>query len=124
MYTTLDCDFLETEFFYTSHHSGQGEKDNIDTLSWLKWAPSSEEVNHNTQDNPSQEVDHNTQNESLVSSQSSEPTFSATNQDPPSPLTKVSNSQFNEELNLMLKHMEIFNIMKLILIPLTIMSVL
>ncbi|KAJ0868825.1 putative RNA-directed DNA polymerase [Helianthus annuus] len=89
MYTTLNCDFLETEFFYTSQHSGQGEKEYIDTLGWLKWAPSPEEINQNTQDNPSQEANHNTQDESLTSNQSSEPIVSAANQDPPSPVTNI-----------------------------------
>ncbi|KAJ0589411.1 putative RNA-directed DNA polymerase [Helianthus annuus] len=84
MYTTMNCDFLETEFFYTSQLSDQGEKEHNDTLSWLKWVPSSEEVNHSNQE------------ESLASQQSSEPTFSATNQDPPSPVSgEVSSSQTN-----------------------------
>ncbi|KAJ0503054.1 putative RNA-directed DNA polymerase [Helianthus annuus] len=83
MYTTMDCDFLETEFFYTAQHNGQGESD-IDTLSWLKLFPSSQEVVHNTHDesSTSQETDEST-------------STSATNQDPPIlvPEPEASNSQ-------------------------------
>ncbi|KAM0029928.1 putative RNA-directed DNA polymerase [Helianthus debilis subsp. tardiflorus] len=104
---------------------GQGEKEYIDTLGWLKWAPSPEEINQNTQeepltsnkssepivsavnqdppspvtntqDNPSQEANHNTQDESLTSNQSSEPIVSAANQVPPSPVTEVSHSHTDE----------------------------
>ncbi|KAJ0927704.1 putative RNA-directed DNA polymerase [Helianthus annuus] len=85
MYTTMDCDFLETEFFYTSQHSSQGETE-YDTLSWLKWVPSSEEVNHSTQD------------ESLASHQSGGSTISAANQNPPSLITEVTNSPTHEDV--------------------------
>ncbi|XP_071715107.1 uncharacterized protein [Rutidosis leptorrhynchoides] len=46
MYTTMNCDFLETEYFYTQHTS-QGETDFGDAVSWLD-IPSSEEVTHHT----------------------------------------------------------------------------
>ncbi|XP_071699154.1 uncharacterized protein [Rutidosis leptorrhynchoides] len=46
MYTTMNCDFLETEYFYTQHTS-QGETDSGDAVSWLD-IPSSEEVTHHT----------------------------------------------------------------------------
>ncbi|KAM0001536.1 putative RNA-directed DNA polymerase [Helianthus debilis subsp. tardiflorus] len=42
MFTTMNCDFLETKYFYNTQLSGQGESECIDTLSWL--IPSSEEV--------------------------------------------------------------------------------
>ncbi|KAL9994189.1 putative RNA-directed DNA polymerase [Helianthus debilis subsp. tardiflorus] len=80
MYTTMDCNFLETEFFYTAQHSGQGEKE-IDTLSWLKWVPSSQEAVHNTQD------------ESPTSQGPDKSTNSATNQDSPILVPEVSDSR-------------------------------
>ena len=35
MYTTMDCDFLETKFFFHNHLSDQGENTTVDPLSWL-----------------------------------------------------------------------------------------
>ncbi|KAH6764438.1 hypothetical protein C2S51_015687 [Perilla frutescens var. frutescens] len=37
LFTTMNCDFLETEYFYHHHLSGQRESSNskLDTLSWL-----------------------------------------------------------------------------------------
>uniref|UniRef100_A0A251T642 Uncharacterized protein n=2 Tax=Helianthus annuus TaxID=4232 RepID=A0A251T642_HELAN len=86
MYTTMDCDFLETEFFYTAQHNGQGESD-IDTLSWLKLFPSSQEVVHNTHDesSTSQETDEST-------------STSATNQDPPILNNICRKNQYKEKL--------------------------
>ncbi|KAJ0598803.1 putative RNA-directed DNA polymerase [Helianthus annuus] len=94
MYTTLDCNFLETEYYYTSQHSGQGESEYVDTLSWLKWVPSSQEANHNVRD------------ESLASHQSGEPTVSVTNQDPPSPVTIVSNSDTHDNIQNVESHID------------------
>nr|GFB97941.1 putative ribonuclease H-like domain-containing protein [Tanacetum cinerariifolium] len=42
----MNCDFLETEYFYNNQDSGQGEKEYNDALSWLKWVSSSEETSH------------------------------------------------------------------------------
>ncbi|KAJ0845734.1 putative RNA-directed DNA polymerase [Helianthus annuus] len=56
MFTTMNVDFLETKYFYTTQLSGQGENDSIDTLSWLTQFPSSEEVtteNHHSASSPS-----------------------------------------------------------------------
>ncbi|KAJ0941358.1 putative RNA-directed DNA polymerase [Helianthus annuus] len=86
MYITLDCDLLEIEFFYTSQHSVQGETENSDTLSWLKWTPF-------------QERNRITHNESLASHNPNGnigPT-SVTNQDPPGLVTEVSNSHTHED---------------------------
>ncbi|XP_071694518.1 uncharacterized protein [Rutidosis leptorrhynchoides] len=47
MFTTMNCDFLETEYFYTTQHTSQGETESNDTVSWLD-IPSSEEVNNST----------------------------------------------------------------------------
>ena len=46
IFTTMNCDFLETEYFYNTQHTGQGEKEYNDALSRLKWMPSSEDVIH------------------------------------------------------------------------------
>nr|GEV84702.1 putative ribonuclease H-like domain-containing protein [Tanacetum cinerariifolium] len=46
IFTTMNCDFLETEYFYNTQHTGQGEKEYNDALSWLKWMSSSEETSH------------------------------------------------------------------------------
>ena len=35
MYTTKDCDFLETEIYFHNQLSGQGETTTVDPLSWL-----------------------------------------------------------------------------------------
>ncbi|KAJ0764367.1 putative RNA-directed DNA polymerase [Helianthus annuus] len=58
--TTVHCDFLETEYYYQSHLSGQGEIEHEDTLSWLKWTPSSSE------DEPSHTSTHTKPVESLA----------------------------------------------------------
>ncbi|KAK1418159.1 hypothetical protein QVD17_27298 [Tagetes erecta] len=104
MYTTMNCDFLETEFFYTSQISGQREKEYNDTLTWLKWVPSSEEVNHS---NYQEEVNHSTQDESLASEQSEEPTISVMDHDPPSPTPEVSTPQTHENILNTKSHIDI-----------------
>ncbi|KAJ0846072.1 putative RNA-directed DNA polymerase [Helianthus annuus] len=73
MYTTMNCDFLETEYFYNTQHTGQGEKTYDDTVSWIKWLPSSEEI-----------------------IQSTSPEDSTTNNDPPNLASEVSNSRTQE----------------------------
>lgn len=81
MFITMDCDFLETEYFYHTQHTGQGEKEYNDTLSWLKWMPSSEEINH------------------MSLPQSIDPGNSTTNDDLPNLLSKVSNPQTQEHVD-------------------------
>nr|GFA49754.1 putative ribonuclease H-like domain-containing protein [Tanacetum cinerariifolium] len=44
IFATMDCDFFETKYFYNTQHTGQGEKEYNDALSWLKWMSSSEET--------------------------------------------------------------------------------
>ncbi|KAJ0455579.1 putative RNA-directed DNA polymerase [Helianthus annuus] len=78
MYTTMDCHFLETDFFYPTQHSGQGEKEYNDTLSWLSYNPISEEISHDTQD--------------------IEPTISATSQDTPGPIPEVNESETHNDI--------------------------
>ncbi|XP_019158475.1 PREDICTED: uncharacterized protein LOC109155214 [Ipomoea nil] len=81
MFTTMNCDFLETEYYYNSQHSGQGEKGCLDTVSWLKYVSSSEEINHSTKD------------ESLnTPTQSVEPIVSAIENAPPNLMPEVSNT--------------------------------
>ena len=87
MYTTMNCDFLETEYFYNTQHTGQGEKVYDDTLSWIKWMPSSEEINHGAQTT------------SQSTSQSTSPEDSTTNNDPPNLASEVSNSQTQEHVD-------------------------
>ncbi|KAJ0619957.1 hypothetical protein HanHA89_Chr02g0077071 [Helianthus annuus] len=87
MYITLDCDLLEIEFFYTSQHSVQGETENSDTLSWLKWTPF-------------QERNRITHNESLASHNPNGnigPT-SVTNQDPPGLVTEILQEEQEEQV--------------------------
>ncbi|KAJ9559500.1 hypothetical protein OSB04_004660 [Centaurea solstitialis] len=52
MFTTMNCDFLETEYYYASQHSGQEETkytNSQDTLSWLRYATFEKERNQNPQ---------------------------------------------------------------------------
>ncbi|XP_076894743.1 uncharacterized protein LOC143547130 [Bidens hawaiensis] len=83
MYTTMNCDFLKTEYFYNTQHTGQGENEYDDTLSWIKWMPSLEGINHEAQ----------------TTSQSTSPEDSTTNNDPPNLASKVSNSQTQEHVD-------------------------
>nr|GEX00745.1 putative copia-type protein [Tanacetum cinerariifolium] len=46
IFTTMNCDFLEIEYFYNTQHTGQGGKEHNDALSWLKWMSSSEQTSH------------------------------------------------------------------------------
>nr|GEX14744.1 putative ribonuclease H-like domain-containing protein [Tanacetum cinerariifolium] len=46
IFTTMNCAFFETEYFYNTQYTGQGEKEYNDALSWLKWMSSSEETSH------------------------------------------------------------------------------
>ncbi|KAJ0852133.1 putative RNA-directed DNA polymerase [Helianthus annuus] len=64
----MNCNFLETEYFYSTQHTGQGENTTNDTLSWLQWISHSEKgVNQEVQN----------------LSQSTSPEESTTNNDPP-----------------------------------------
>ncbi|GJU95598.1 putative RNA-directed DNA polymerase [Tanacetum coccineum] len=47
MFTTMNCDFLETKYFYSPQHSGQGEEQ-CDTLSWLRYTSEESCPNQNT----------------------------------------------------------------------------
>ena len=81
MFTTLNCDLLETKYYYISQHSGQGEKECSDTLSWLKYVPNLEE-NHSTRDESLETLNPNT---------------TGATQDPPPNLTsEVSNSHSSQ----------------------------
>lgn len=50
MFTTMNCDFLETEYYYASQHSSQGESECLDTLNWLKYVACRDVSSHNTSD--------------------------------------------------------------------------
>ncbi|KAJ0615698.1 putative RNA-directed DNA polymerase [Helianthus annuus] len=81
--TTMNCDWLETEYFYRSQHSGQGEGKIEDPLSWLKWIPSSDNGDHS--------------NENGSPHTTTEPSISAT-QDLPNLESEVSTSQTPETI--------------------------
>ncbi|KAJ0466424.1 putative RNA-directed DNA polymerase [Helianthus annuus] len=54
MYTTMDCEFLESEYFYNTQPnntqpSGQGENEPIDALSWLTQIPSFEDITNHSE---------------------------------------------------------------------------
>ncbi|GJU67540.1 retrovirus-related pol polyprotein from transposon TNT 1-94 [Tanacetum coccineum] len=79
MITTMNCNFLETKYFYSSQHSGQGEKECIDTLSWLSYSTHEGGKNHSTQ------------NESPFSTQPEDPNASDA-QEAPNLIPEVSNT--------------------------------
>ncbi|GKC71178.1 putative ribonuclease H-like domain-containing protein [Tanacetum coccineum] len=79
MLTTMNCDFLETRYYYASQHSGQGERECIDTLSWLRYVTYEEGRNHSTQ------------NEPPFSTQPEDPNVSVA-QDAPNLIPEVSNT--------------------------------
>ncbi|XP_071718218.1 uncharacterized protein [Rutidosis leptorrhynchoides] len=71
MFTSMNCDFLETEYYYTQHTS-QGESESSDSVSWLDFdLPSSEEVTHSNP--PTSTSDNDLPNTTEVSSESFEP---------------------------------------------------
>ncbi|XP_071726865.1 uncharacterized protein [Rutidosis leptorrhynchoides] len=39
VFTTMNCDFIETEYFYNTQPTSEGEKESNDTLSWVTWTP-------------------------------------------------------------------------------------
>ncbi|GJU84678.1 putative ribonuclease H-like domain-containing protein [Tanacetum coccineum] len=79
MITTMNCDFLETKYFYSSQHSGQGERECIDTLSWLSYGTHEGGRNHSTH------------NESPFSTQPEDPNVSDA-QEAPNLIPEVSNT--------------------------------
>ncbi|GJV17454.1 putative ribonuclease H-like domain-containing protein [Tanacetum coccineum] len=79
MITTMNCDFLETKYFYSSQHSGQGERECIDTLSWLSYGTHEGGMNLSTQ------------NESSFSTQPEDPNVSDA-QEAPNLIPEVSNT--------------------------------
>ena len=48
LYTTMNCNFLETKYYYSSQHSGQGEEQS-ESLSWLSYNTSTREELTNTE---------------------------------------------------------------------------
>ncbi|GJU45337.1 putative ribonuclease H-like domain-containing protein [Tanacetum coccineum] len=70
MFTTMNCEFLETEYYYASQHSGQGETECIDILSWLRYVTYEKGRNHSTQ------------NESPFSTQPEDPNISVAQEAP------------------------------------------
>ncbi|GJZ71788.1 putative RNA-directed DNA polymerase [Tanacetum coccineum] len=79
MITTMNCDFLKTKYFYSSQHSVQGERECIDTLSWLSYGTHERGRNHSTH------------NESPFSTQPEDPNVSDA-QEAPNLIPEVSNT--------------------------------
>nr|GEV23507.1 putative ribonuclease H-like domain-containing protein [Tanacetum cinerariifolium] len=83
MFTTMNCDFLETKYYYSPQPSGQGE-DQYDTLSWLSSSTVSGDITASEEKSPvhgtTQSEDHN----------------SATEDISPNLISEVCNSQPNE----------------------------
>ncbi|KAM0050764.1 putative RNA-directed DNA polymerase [Helianthus debilis subsp. tardiflorus] len=80
MFTTMNCDFLETEYYYAYQHSSQGERECLDTLSWVRYVEYEEGRNHKTPD------------ESNLCTQPEDPNVSVT-QTAPNLSLEVSNTQ-------------------------------
>ncbi|GKF91097.1 hypothetical protein Tco_0274798, partial [Tanacetum coccineum] len=104
MFTTMNCDFLETKYFYSSQHSGQREEQ-CDTLSWLRYTSEESCPNQNTtsagaQDQSSSEESCPNQNTTSVGAQEqSSPNISATEDTVPNLISEVSNSQPSDSLD-------------------------
>ncbi|KAM0070582.1 putative RNA-directed DNA polymerase [Helianthus debilis subsp. tardiflorus] len=89
MFTTMNCDFLETKYFYNAQLSGQGENECIGTLSWLTQFPSSEEV--------TTEKHHSTSNQSPSNTTTQSAEHSTTEETPSNLIPEVRNTE-NPEL--------------------------
>nr|GFA26499.1 putative ribonuclease H-like domain-containing protein [Tanacetum cinerariifolium] len=50
MFTTMNYDFLETEYYYASQHSSQGESECLDTLNWLRYVACGDGRSYSTAD--------------------------------------------------------------------------
>nr|GEY94607.1 AP2/ERF and B3 domain-containing transcription factor At1g50680-like [Tanacetum cinerariifolium] len=46
----MNCDFLETEYYYATQHSSQGESECLDILNWLRYVACGDERSHSTAD--------------------------------------------------------------------------
>nr|GEW07158.1 ribonuclease H-like domain-containing protein [Tanacetum cinerariifolium] len=80
----MNCDFLETKYFYSPQHSGQ-EEEKCDTLSWLRYTSEESCPNQNTTSAGAQEQ--------------SSPNISATEYTVPNLISEVSNSQPSDSLD-------------------------
>nr|GEV56690.1 putative reverse transcriptase, RNA-dependent DNA polymerase [Tanacetum cinerariifolium]GEW15667.1 putative reverse transcriptase, RNA-dependent DNA polymerase [Tanacetum cinerariifolium] len=84
MFTTMNYDVLETNYFYSPQHSGQGEEQ-CDTLSWLRYTSKESYPNQNTTSAGAQEQ--------------SSPNINATEDTVPKLISEVSNSQPSNSLD-------------------------
>nr|GEV30198.1 putative reverse transcriptase, RNA-dependent DNA polymerase [Tanacetum cinerariifolium] len=84
MFTTMNCDFLETKYFYSSQHSGQ-EEEQCDTLDWLRHTLEKSCPSPNTTSAGAQEH--------------SSPNISATEDTIPNLISEVNNSQPSDSLD-------------------------
>nr|GEY24823.1 putative ribonuclease H-like domain-containing protein [Tanacetum cinerariifolium] len=80
LFTSMNCDFLETQYYYSLQHSGQGEVQG-DPLSWLSYTSAAT-------------IGNEIQNHSTTSAEA--PNISATSEHPvPNMISEVSSSQPN-----------------------------
>ncbi|KAF5756686.1 putative RNA-directed DNA polymerase [Helianthus annuus] len=87
MFTTMNCDILETEYYYASQHTGQGERECLDTLSWLRYVTYEEGCHQSTE------------NEFPSSIHTEDPTISVTQETAPNLISEVSNTQLELDPN-------------------------
>nr|GEV45320.1 putative reverse transcriptase, RNA-dependent DNA polymerase [Tanacetum cinerariifolium] len=50
MFTTMNCVFLKTKYYYATQHSSEGENERLDTLNWLRYVACGDERGHSTAD--------------------------------------------------------------------------
>ncbi|GKE49448.1 hypothetical protein Tco_1480706 [Tanacetum coccineum] len=84
MITTMNCDFLETKYFYSSQHSGQGAEQ-CDILSWIRYSLEESCPNQN--------------NTSAGAQEQSSPNISTIEDTVPNLISEVSNSQPSDSLD-------------------------
>ncbi|KAJ0625451.1 putative RNA-directed DNA polymerase [Helianthus annuus] len=97
-HTTMNLDFLETEYFYNTQPNGQGENEHIDTLGWLTRFPSSEEV--------ITREDHSTKGESPPDTNTQPTEHSVTEENPSNLMPEVSNNEIPENSDVSPNHYE------------------
>ncbi|XP_071707922.1 uncharacterized protein [Rutidosis leptorrhynchoides] len=77
VFTTMNCDFIETEYFHNTQLTSEGEKEDNDTLSWIQWSPNIDNIQIRIS-NP-ENTQHPTLNPENIQVPTSNP---ETNQDP------------------------------------------
>uniref|UniRef100_A0A251RUP7 Putative reverse transcriptase, RNA-dependent DNA polymerase n=1 Tax=Helianthus annuus TaxID=4232 RepID=A0A251RUP7_HELAN len=85
MFTTMNCDILETEYYYASQHTGQGERECLDTLSWLRYVTYEEGCHQSTE------------NEFPSSIHTEDPTISVTQETAPNLISEEQDNSSTQE---------------------------